>query len=167
MIEGNIGAKVLSERRVEFPSGLEPNVAKAIAPGCALGRKPEVEEHEGSVAQIRLHFRHDRSLCAHRLLAVGLCDLPDQLGPGHVHRVVDGGSLGPGVVLEDFQRFFANTTLRWRGKGRGRIGSHRRRLGTELRQDASQLLQPWRPRAAVALDRLAQQLDDDGLVVLI
>jgi hypothetical protein len=38
----------------------------------------------------------------HRLLAVGLCDLPHELGPGHVHRAVNCRSLGPRVVLEDF-----------------------------------------------------------------
>ena len=38
---------------------------------------------------------------AHRLLAVGLRDLPHELGPGHVNGAVDGPSLRPRIILED------------------------------------------------------------------
>src|SRR5690349_8413516 len=40
----------------------------------------------------------DRS---HPLLAVGVCELPDELGPVHVDRSVDGAGLRTVVVLHD------------------------------------------------------------------
>src|SRR5258708_25172511 len=39
---------------------------------------------------------------AHRLLAVSLRDLPDELRPGHVDGAIDGPRLGARIVLEDF-----------------------------------------------------------------
>ena len=36
------------------------------------------------------------------LLAVGMSNLPDELGPGHVHRGIDGAGLWARVVFQDF-----------------------------------------------------------------
>jgi hypothetical protein len=42
-----------------------------------------------------------------------------------------------------------------------------RRADRQLRRDAAQLLRPRRQREAVALDRLARQLNERGLFVIV
>src|SRR5690349_23805271 len=51
---------------------------------------------------ITSHSVQNRTSTAHHLLAVGLRDLSDELRPGHVDGAVDGPSLRPRIVLEDF-----------------------------------------------------------------
>src|SRR5260221_11236460 len=47
----------------------------------------------------RVHWRPKsvRQPTPHRLLAVGACNLPHELRPGHVHCTVHGAGLAPGV----------------------------------------------------------------------
>lgn len=54
----------------------------------------------------RTFGRQSQSSClkrsAHLLLGVDLCHLAYQLGPIHIHRVIDRTGLGPTVVFKNF-----------------------------------------------------------------
>src|SRR3984885_3524601 len=69
----------------------------SCSPPSCLWYEPRPYYEGNNITWIR-----GRSLPARRLPAVGLRDLPHELGPGHVQGAVDGAGLRPRIVLQDF-----------------------------------------------------------------